>query len=395
VTQLQDNPVATQKIDFKANLPTQPNPSLSSTGNTYITMPSQQVTVYDAQGTAHTIDLNYNYTSSNPTRWNVSFSTTDPAIASVGNSQPWPVLTQGGAAPASNEQITVNLSGAASPAKFEFLYTGDTPTAGYTSVNLGAAPSTAAAAFTALTNAMKAAGISFSSTGGVIGATSVADTGTGVNIAASNPVAIDFNPLANPPAGSQAGSIAQINGVAGVNGMPVSLPLQITYNVTDPTTGLPVAQTVAVNLGSYGVAEGLTEFTGTDINFQAANQDGLPPGSFQSLSFDDEGMLTLNYTNGNKKTVYQVPVAKFENYDGLQSKSGNAWTSTAESGAVTMTPPGANGSGSIVPSGVEASTVDISAEFTKMIEAQRAYSANSKVITVTNEMFQDIEQVVR
>jgi flagellar hook protein FlgE len=401
VTQLQDNPVATQNIDFKANLPTQPNPSLSSTGPTNITMPPQQVTVYDAQGTAHTLSLKFNFNNGNPEVWNLSFSSTDPSVTGIANATSGQTVNI--AQPAAEfDRISVTDSSGATT-NFEFLKAGDTlKNAGDTAVTW-TATDTASQNLNNLLTAVQGAGLTVTTnTNGslnVMGATAASsdtwDTTTSAYTGTDFPgfgvtsgTAIDFNPVASPPTGAQAGSIAKIAGASKTVGQQASIPVTITYS--DGTT-----QTVNLNLGSYGVAQGLTEFTGTDINFQSGNQDGLPPGSFQSLSFDDQGMLTLNYTNGNKKTVFQVPIAKFENYDGLQSKSGNAYTSTAESGVVSMTAPGANGSGTIVASGVEESTVDISAEFTKMITAQRAYSANSRVITVTNELFQDIEQVIR
>jgi flagellar hook protein FlgE len=105
--------------------------------------------------------------------------------------------------------------------------------------------------------------------------------------------------------------------------------------------------------------------------------------------------MTINYDNGNRKTVYQIPIAKFQNYNGLQSENGNAYSTTPESGTALLSSAGGNGTGNLDASSLESSNVDIAAEFTKMIQTQQAYGANSRVVTVTNEMFQDTNNIIR
>ncbi|MBK8176376.1 MAG: flagellar hook protein FlgE [Rhodospirillales bacterium] len=205
----------------------------------------------------------------------------------------------------------------------------------------------------------------------------------------NDPVPLQFYTSNNAGTGAQAGSIDNIDGAAtGTVGSDANISFLITYANGD-------TQSITLDFGAYGVAQQLTNFTGTDIDFNSATQDGLPPGSFRNLSISDDGMVTLNYDNGNQKTVYQVPIAQFQNYEGLQSEPGNAFSASSESGTPALLSAGANGTGNIQSSSVEGSNVDVSSELVKMIQAQSAYAANARVISTANEMLQTIEQVAR
>jgi flagellar hook protein FlgE len=195
----------------------------------------------------------------------------------------------------------------------------------------------------------------------------------------------------NPIAGGQAGSLMQIGAAAGTAGTPALQQLQITLG---SGAGAPV-QNVDLNLGTLGVAGQTTMFTGTEVNFISSQQDGKAPGNFSNLAVDAHGFVTLNYDNGDRKTVFQIPLAQFPNFDALQPQNGNAFSATQASGAPGFNVPGANGSGTIVGSSIEASNVDIAAEFTKMIVAQKAYSANTRVITVTNQLLDETNNIIR
>jgi len=207
---------------------------------------------------------------------------------------------------------------------------------------------------------------------------------------------IVFNTTNDPVTGAQAGSIYSIDGVVGGTGAdPASITLDLTLPTLDPAA-LPSSQnqqTITLNFGIYGDAQQLTNFAGTDIEFGSVTQNGLPPGSFHNLSIGDDGMLTVNYDNGNEKIYNQIPIVQFSNYNGLQSEAGNAYSASPISGGPVAKAPGENGTGAIHASTVEGSNVDISAELVKMIQAQSAYSANARVISVANEMLKTIEQV--
>ena len=89
-----------------------------------------------------------------------------------------------------------------------------------------------------------------------------------------------------------------------------------------------------------------------------------------------------------------MPLAQFANFDGLQPQSGNAYSTTVASGTPSVNSPGDNGTGAVVSSAVEGSNVDIAAEFTSLIQTQRAYEANTKVVTTVNELLQETDQLI-
>ena len=91
----------------------------------------------------------------------------------------------------------------------------------------------------------------------------------------------------------------------------------------------------------------------------------------------------------------QVALATFPNPDGLNSVSGDAYSVSLASGTYNLKTPGEGGAGSIDPSSLEASTVDLSTEFASLITTQRAYSASSKIITTADQMMQDLINIIR
>ena len=99
-----------------------------------------------------------------------------------------------------------------------------------------------------------------------------------------------------------------------------------------------------------------------------------------------DGTITGSYSNGASIPLYRIALADFVNVDGLKKLGGSLYAETSESGAATTNFPGTSGLGSISPNSLEQSNVDIAAEFVKMIQIQRSYQANSKIITTVDDM---------
>ena len=118
--------------------------------------------------------------------------------------------------------------------------------------------------------------------------------------------------------------------------------------------------------------------------------DGTAFGGLSGVTIDNKGFVTAVYDNGTTRTIAQVAVATFPNADGLKSANGNAYQASLASGSFTLKTSGQAGAGTISPSSLEASTVDLSAEFTGLIVTQRAYSASSKIITTADQMLQEL-----
>ena len=147
-------------------------------------------------------------------------------------------------------------------------------------------------------------------------------------------------------------------------------------------------QAITLNLGSFGQGNGLTQYAGTDFSLKGLTQDGAAPGTFSGVTTRQNGDIVANYDNGQSRTVARVPLTLFANPDALQRQDGQAFSATRDSGGARTLASGSNGAGNLVTQSVEGSNVDIAAEFSKLIVAQRAYSANTKMVTTADELLQ-------
>ncbi|MFH0728906.1 MAG: flagellar hook protein FlgE [Pseudomonadota bacterium] len=127
--------------------------------------------------------------------------------------------------------------------------------------------------------------------------------------------------------------------------------------------------------------------TSSTTTFQSAT--GYGAGDLQGVDVDTDGVITGTYSNGALVPLYQVALADFQNPNGLTKVGGNLYQETNDSGDAITNYAGTSGLGSISPSSLEQSNVDIATEFVRMIEIQRAYQANSKIITTVDSMLSD------
>ena len=125
------------------------------------------------------------------------------------------------------------------------------------------------------------------------------------------------------------------------------------------------------------------------------DQDGFASGFLQSVSVDTDGVITGHYSNGQVLKKAQVALATFNSVSGLFKEGGNIFTETTESGAPITGAPKTNGLGSIAPNSLEQSNVDLGTEFVKLITVQRGFQANSKIITTTDDMLNDLINIKR
>jgi flagellar hook protein FlgE len=143
------------------------------------------------------------------------------------------------------------------------------------------------------------------------------------------------------------------------------------------------SQTVTLDLSN------VTQHAGTAYEQSKVTVNGETSGSFRSVSIRDSGDVVVSYDNGASRTIGRVPVVTFSNPDALQRMDGQAFGLTAEAGTMQVQTSGTKGAGTISASAVEHSNVDIAAEFTKLIVAQRAYTANTRIVTTTDEMLEE------
>ena len=151
---------------------------------------------------------------------------------------------------------------------------------------------------------------------------------------------------------------------------------------------------VQLNLGSDGGLDGLTQFGGASALI-SSNVDGGMLGNVASVQISGAGVVSAVFDDGTTRDVFQLPLATFQNPDGLTRLPGNSYALSNASGNVAINAPGSLGAGAISPSTLEASTVDLAQEFTNMIRFQRAYSASSKIIITVDEMLQEVSALKR
>lgn len=148
----------------------------------------------------------------------------------------------------------------------------------------------------------------------------------------------------------------------------------------------PLAEGVA----ALDMALSLDETTqfGSTFELSAASQDGYEAGSLVSVSFDNEGNLIGNYSNQQTQVLGTVVLASFINDEGLEPLGDNVWGETTASGAPLLGLAGTGQFGTVEPSAIEMSNVDLAQELVNLIIAQRNYQANSQTIKVRDEVLQ-------
>jgi flagellar hook protein FlgE len=166
--------------------------------------------------------------------------------------------------------------------------------------------------------------------------------------------------------------------------------------LTSPTASSLTLTGLAVNGDTVGnvtlnYGSNLTQFASTTGSVQVTSltQNGFGAGSMQSLSVA-KGQIVGSFSNGQTVALADVSVATFNGQDSLQPLDGEAFAATPESGN-----PNFSGTGSVVGSSLEASNVDIATQFSQLIVAQQAYSANARVMTSANQMIQSLLQVIQ
>jgi flagellar hook protein FlgE len=126
-----------------------------------------------------------------------------------------------------------------------------------------------------------------------------------------------------------------------------------------------------------------------------ASVNGHPTGTLESYTFDLNGIISGFYSNGQTKVLGQIAVANFANPGGLQKRGKSLYVESNNSGDADIGEAGTSGRGTVAPSSLEMSNVDLAEEFTQMIITQRGFQANSRIITVSDELLQELVNLKR
>ena len=240
-------------------------------------------------------------------------------------------------------------------------------------------------------------------------------TGSSSSVAISGYTLTDAN--ANSPDGTGIGVGTSVAGVDGIDIWELfylenssATGAQIAWRNAGQTYNFdanmmmnpPVANLTLSNVTTNGTAigdiqlihgsTGITQFADTNgtVQYNLLQQNGYPAGELVSIAVNNKGRITGTYSNGQTIDLAEVTLAQFNGTDSLKRLDGGAFSETAESG-----PPLYDASGTILGSALESANVDIADEFTKLIVTQQAYSANTRIVTTSNQMVQDMLNMLR
>ena len=171
-------------------------------------------------------------------------------------------------------------------------------------------------------------------------------------------------------------------------------PLVTTTLTFDPTTGSPTSGspgsiTIPIPNGSSMQLDlSKTTELPTDFAVIDTNVNGSAPSPVDRVEIDDGGKIVAIYKSGARNVIYQIPLATVVSPDNLIKLSGNKFGLTEDAGTLRVGLPNQAGLGRTVSGALEQSTVDVATEFTVMIEAQKNYTANSKVFQTSSELME-------
>ncbi len=153
------------------------------------------------------------------------------------------------------------------------------------------------------------------------------------------------------------------------------------------------AQGIAGQSLDYDLTK-LTQYAAAST-VNSVNSNGASVGNVVGVQVSQDGIVSAIFDNSQVRKIAKIAVATFPNSDGLKSVSGNAYQATIPAGQMVIKEAGIGGAGAISPSSLEASTVDLSSEFTGLISTQKAYSASSKIITTADQMLDELINIIR
>lgn len=174
-----------------------------------------------------------------------------------------------------------------------------------------------------------------------------------------------------------------------------------SYNPTTGTLSLTVGKTAAytgdpmsITIGKLGDPNGLTQL-GDNFSPTNISKDGSPVGNLTAIKVDENGYIRATYDTGFIRTIYQIPLVDVPNPNGLISLNNQTYQVSPDSGSFFLWDAGDGPTGAVVGYAREGSTTDVAAELTDLIQTQRAYSSNAKVIQTVDEMLQETTNIKR
>lgn len=182
------------------------------------------------------------------------------------------------------------------------------------------------------------------------------------------------------------------------NGGTIDTVTTISGGTYDATTGMIVVNVaggpIEINIGAPGTSAGLTQLSDSFAPLNIS-KDGSPVGNMTSVEVDENGFVHAFFDTGISRTIYQVPLVDLPNPNGMVAMDKQVYMPSPESGSFFLWDAGDGPTGDIVAFAREESATDVASELTDMIQTQRAYSSNAKVIQTVDEMLQETTNIKR
>jgi flagellar hook protein FlgE len=182
--------------------------------------------------------------------------------------------------------------------------------------------------------------------------------------------------------------------------------LDVESAINYPTGGFDFSggaaqdQAIALNFGTSITTDGGSGLDGSTqfgaastTNFQ--DQNGYTSGALKNITMSQDGVMTGVFTNGQTRNISRVALAKFIAPSELTKMGRNLYAESYNSGQPIISEPGDTGTGYVLANTLELSNVDLASEFVKMITSQRAFQANSRIVSTTDELMQELVNLKR
>ena len=172
----------------------------------------------------------------------------------------------------------------------------------------------------------------------------------------------------------------------------------LTGGAYDPSSGTIIVDVaggpIEINIGRPGTSDGMSQLSDSFAPLSIA-KDGSPVGNMTSAEVDANGFVRATFDTGVSRIVYQVPLVDLPNPNGMVSMDQQTYLPSTASGSFFLWDAGDGPTGDIVAFARQESATDVAGELTDMIQTQRAYSSNAKVIQTVDEMLQETTNIIR
>jgi flagellar hook protein FlgE len=416
-------PTGPIRVEIGKSYPPKATTRITYTGNLDASAPVGTVrqvpmTVYDSLGSAHVVILNFEKTADNEWTYTVNLDVSDPLIQkflqsfypdfeSLNDTQKAQVLDHaqkvflegyasvcGMGAPTRGVHVRFETKGAANNSySIEFVK----PGAANSPLDVTVSGSTITVSL-----ATDAGGNIISTLNDVVTAlNSDPDVnGAGINLFAELDPLANGSLLAQPegPVAFKNGSDSQMTGkvIFNPDGTIDADATRLANGAIYPELTLPFMfwPEGADLLSIVPDVKSLTQFTGT-FTIIASKQNGNPSGTLQSISIGQDGTITARFSNGFDMSLAVIATATFANPGGLLRAGEGLWRQSPNSGEPDRNQPGQGSHGTLLPGSLEMSNVDLAQEFTDMITTQRGFQANTRVITTSDQMLEELANIKR